>query len=775
MTKAKFAALKNLLIKNADLIQKLATQHHKVFLGGQKFRSEVIKKYQKGHIQVVHELANHLEEEDIHNGTRIFKKLAKDLAENSVKDKLTIEEAVDGIAFLKQAIWQTMERSGLITPLSATEFYQFSQRIGTYVDIVSSKIAFSYHQQYLRQMNEEKNRREKLEDDNQKARDDLHQEQLMFQDLLMKAPAVIAILKGRDHVFEMVNQKCLELIGKTKNQIIGKKGREVLPELEEQGVWKIFDKVYKKDEAFVGNAFLLKLRNLKNNERYFNFVLQPIPSNKKTNDGIFIHGVDVTDQVKALKKVEENEARLEMAQKIAKIGTYDWDLNNGKLLWTSELQEIYGYKVGTFNGSYKDVLNQTFSEDKEMVKKSSKNAIENNKDLDIEYRIRKVDGSIRWVKASGKTIYDELNNPLKMLGTVTDITEKKYAEEALKHYAAIVESSDDAIISKSLDGIISSWNKGAEKLYGYKADEIIGKAVSVLMPPQNKNDFPKIMKELIAGRKVEHYETKRLKKNGEIVDVSITVSPLKDNKGRIIGASKIARDITERKKLDQQKDDFISIATHELKTPVTSIKAYAQVLQSIFIKQNDLKSAGYLGKMDSQLNKLTSLIADLLDVTKIQSGQLEFREEDFNLADLVEEVSEELQRTTAKHTLITDISNPAIIRGDKDRIEQVLTNLISNAIKYSPNSDKIIIKTAMDNDKITLSVQDFGVGIPKEKQDKVFEKFFRVSGPKQDTFPGMGLGLYISSEIIKRQNGKIWVESAPGKGSIFCFSLPLKK
>jgi signal transduction histidine kinase len=179
--------------------------------------------------------------------------------------------------------------------------------------------------------------------------------------------------------------------------------------------------------------------------------------------------------------------------------------------------------------------------------------------------------------------------------------------------------------------------------------------------------------------------------------------------------------------------------------------------------------------MDNQINKLTSLIKDLLDVTKITEGKLILQEEEFDVNELVKEVVDDLQVTAKKHRIIQELADLEPIIGDKERIAQVLVNLISNAVKYSPDANKIIVKTSMVNGEIMVCVQDFGIGISKDMQKKLFQRFFRVVDDSTRTFPGLGLGLFISTEIIKRQNGRIWVESAPGKGSSFCFTLPYKK
>jgi PAS domain S-box-containing protein len=251
----------------------------------------------------------------------------------------------------------------------------------------------------------------------------------------------------------------------------------------------------------------------------------------------------------------------------------------------------------------------------------------------------------------------------------------------------------------------------------------------------------------------------------------IFVPVLDDEKKNVILVAGSTRDITVRKQLESQKDDFMSIVSHELKTPVTSIKAFTQVLQHRFALAGDEKSTALLGKMDAQINKLTSLIEDLLDITKIEGDKLQFNEDYFSFDELITEIVEEVQRTTNKHSIEYSASTHVTVFGDRDRIGQVVVNMLSNAIKYSPQADKICVKSIADQAHVTLYVQDFGIGIPLERQEQIFERFYRVSG--NETIPGIGLGLYISAEIIRRQRGKIWVESEPGKGSTFCFSLPL--
>jgi len=250
---------------------------------------------------------------------------------------------------------------------------------------------------------------------------------------------------------------------------------------------------------------------------------------------------------------------------------------------------------------------------------------------------------------------------------------------------------------------------------------------------------------------------------------------LKDAEGNIAKWYGTNNDVHHQKELEKQKDNFLGIASHELKTPVTSLKAYAQVMESMFKRSGDFKNADLLGKMNKQVDRLTNLFSDLLDVTKINSGRLQFNNAEFDFNEMVEEVIEDVQRTSFRHIIKKELSFNKTIFGDRDRICQVVTNLLTNAIKYSPDANEVVIYTKDEQDTVKVCVQDFGIGISPDLQDHVFEQFYRVSGNKEHTFPGLGLGLYISSEIVKRLGGKIWVNSVQGKGSTFGFNIPVIK
>jgi PAS domain S-box-containing protein len=232
-------------------------------------------------------------------------------------------------------------------------------------------------------------------------------------------------------------------------------------------------------------------------------------------------------------------------------------------------------------------------------------------------------------------------------------------------------------------------------------------------------------------------------------------------------------DITEQKKLQQLKDDFFAIASHELKTPVTSIKAFNQVIEKMLQSKNLEAEAAFAKKVDNQLNKLIGLISDLLDTTKINTGKLQFNNSVFSIDILLSEVINDLQYTITSHQLVTDLQGEGKVYADKERIEQVLSNIIINAVKYSPQSNEVHIESVVEGDHFYIHVKDSGIGIPEESIDKVFDQFYRVTHAHQHTIPGLGLGLYISSEIIRRQNGKISARNNDGQGTVFSIMLPL--
>lgn len=233
-------------------------------------------------------------------------------------------------------------------------------------------------------------------------------------------------------------------------------------------------------------------------------------------------------------------------------------------------------------------------------------------------------------------------------------------------------------------------------------------------------------------------------------------------------------DITHRQILEKQKDDFIGIVSHELKTPLTTIYGYAQLLERHLNENKDETGAHFLSRMLTQMKRLTQITASFVSVYKIQNGQLRLNKSNFEMEELVDKIVSDFRQTTKSHMILNKILGKNKVYADRERMSQVLINLISNAIKYSPKADKVVINSSHDEKKLTISIQDFGTGISKKDQNKIFERFFRTKAKRESDISGLGLGLYISSEIVRRHGGTMRVTSSGRKGATFYFTLPLK-
>ncbi|MCQ6956427.1 PAS domain S-box protein [Mucilaginibacter aquariorum] len=353
-----------------------------------------------------------------------------------------------------------------------------------------------------------------------------------------------------------------------------------------------------------------------------------------------------------------------------------------------------------------------------------------------------------------------------------DITDLKKGEERSAKLAAIIESSDDAIIGKTLDGIITSWNRGAERIFGYTQEEMIGESIFRLIPEDRQEEEPLLIARLKKGERVDHFETKRRTREGILVDLSLTISPIRDKEGRITGVSKIARDISERKQDEVRKNDFIGMVSHELKTPLTSLNAILQVANQKLRLSEDAFLAGAMNKANIQMKRMTTMINSFLNISRLESGKLLIEKGPFGLDKLIAEVIEEMKLTVTSHAINLHTCEKVNILADRDKISSVISNLLSNAVKYSPKGKVIGVNCTVRNGEVQVSVHDEGMGIKPNDLAKIFDRYYRVEGNHTRHISGFGIGLYLSAEIIRHHNGRIWAESIPGEGSTFYFSLP---
>ncbi len=370
----------------------------------------------------------------------------------------------------------------------------------------------------------------------------------------------------------------------------------------------------------------------------------------------------------------------------------------------------------------------------------------------------------------------------RILLEIEDISDHLEADEVRSRLAAIVRSSDDAIVSKDLNGVINSWNAGAERLFGYTAEEVIGRPVSILIPEDREDEEPRILKLIRSGRAVDHYETVRRRKDGTLIDVSLSVSPIIDDLGKVVGAAKIARDISQQKLFEaslyeasQRKNEFIAVLAHELRNPLAPIRNALRILQSK--TADDPATDNITGMMQRQLRLIVRLVDDLLDVSRISRGKIELRRERVELNSLVREVVEAARALTQcddQEITIECPADPVYLFVDPTRIAQVIGNIVNNACKFSGEGGRIAVIVETDGSSAVIRTRDNGIGIAPEKRMMIFEMFTQIDTSLERTERGLGIGLALAKTLVELHDGEITVESdGPGRGSEFIVRLPV--
>ncbi len=671
-----------------------------------------------------------------------------------------------------------------------------------------------------------------------------------------------------------------------------------------------------------------------------------IPQPQYNKDGKLVGGhfslIDITEYVAD----HIRQATLSAIVESSDDAIISKDLNGKITSWNSGAQRIFGYSEDEVLGKSITIL---FPESRIQEEEKIISRLKKGERID-HFETLRVDKSGRLIPLS-LTISPVKDIHGKVVGAskvARDISERLKSYEKQAILSAIVESSDDAIVSKDLNGIIISWNRGAQEIFGYSEEEAVGNSITMLIPKDKLQEETLILSKIRKGEKIDHFETIRRHKSGRKIAVSITVSPVKDHKGTIIGASKVARDITlqvqsqealkrysdnleilnsagkfisenlnvkqilqrvtnitteltqshlgvffydvanfednpnsfftisgapgeiikklrilkfnelipesfqkmqvfhiddienfnndnriyqqlqksldlksfmavpvvsksgvviggllfghrdvnhfdsehellvaniagqaatslqnsnlfeQVKSLSEKKDEFIALASHELKTPLTTIKGYIQLLCKI---NSDEKASSFLQKTLNQVDRLNTLIEDLLNMSRIENGKLEFRIEAFDLSEMLVEIVSTFNHSSQSHYIEYEAEEtPFLIEGDAQRIEQVIINILSNAIKYSPHANKVEVKIEDNDNTVMIKIRDYGLGMSKQQQKNLFQRFYRAENSKG--INGLGIGLYLSKQIVDRHKGKIEVSSECGKGSKFSITLP---
>ena len=495
-------------------------------------------------------------------------------------------------------------------------------------------------------------------------------------------------------------------------------------------------------------------------------------------------GAASAERGQAARDSRESDARLRLAQQAARIGSFDWNIRTGLNLWTAELEAIHGLAPGAFARSRQAWEELVHPEDRGDFLHLVRHALATGAPVEGEWRIVRPDGTIRWVAGRWGVYRDESGQPLRMTGINIDITERKRAEETQERLAAIVESTDDAIIAKDLDGVIRTWNSGAVRLLGYSAQEAIGRSVRMLLPPERQQEEDEILSRLRAGQRIEHLDSVRQAKDGRLIDVSVTVSPLHDASGKVIGAAKIVHDITERKRAeealreaDRRKDEFLGILSHELRNPLAPIR------NSLFILDHADPSSAQARHAREVVNRqvlhLSRLVDDLLDVTRIARGKIQLQRTELDLAALVGRAAEDNRGLLADRglELVVHVPQaPVLVNGDDTRLAQVLGNLLQNAAKFTPEGGRVTVWLEGAGGHAELHVRDTGVGIEPALLKAVFEPFTQAEQNLARTSGGLGLGLALVRGLVELHGGSVVAYSeGQSRGTEIVVRLPLAR
>ena len=610
--------------------------------------------------------------------------------------------------------------------------------------------------------------------------------------------------------------------------------------------------------------------------------------------------------------LKESERRLSEAQRMAHIGSWDWDIVTNELYWSDEIYRIFGRSPQEFGATYDAFLNYIHPDDRDYVDNAVNQAMK-GKPYSIDHRIVLASGEERIVHEQAEVTFEKGNNPVRMKGIVQDITQRKQTEKALERanaynrslievsldplvtigpdgkitdvnkatesvtgysrkeligtdfsnyftepekakegykqvfreglvrdypleirnedghiipvlynasvyrdetgevigvfaaarditelkkaeekiriLANVVESSNDAIITESLDGIITSWNKGAEQIYGYLAEEVLGKNISILEPEDLKGEIDKLSDGIKKGKKVKDHETLRLKKDGTTVNISVTLFPVFNTFGKLVSISDIAADITEKKiagnllhekqiaeVANRTKNDFLANMSHELRTPLNSIIGFSDMLYEQAYGELNKRQLRAVGNISNSGKHLLNLINGILDLSKIEANKMELDYKEFELAAKLDLIRNILYPIGDKKNIKIEIeidNKIKKIRADEEKFTRIMYNLVDNAIKFSYENSVVKIKARKKGDLVEIAVKDIGIGIKAEDQHKLFKPFSQVNSFSSKKFQGTGLGLSLVKQIVSLHGGYVWFRSQQGEGSTFAFAIPI--
>lgn len=602
--------------------------------------------------------------------------------------------------------------------------------------------------------------------------------QFPVEALLAQVPFGIGLLQCPEHRFTYVNDYFVRMTGRSSEaDFVGKTVGDSLPETGKQGFSEILERACMTGETCKVLEMKLSLNRTtpaQQKEGYFDLGFQPVRGNEGKINRVIIHALDVTANVTARKAMEENAERLRLAQTAAQIGTWEWDPVEDTKTLSPELHRMFGTSRSDPD-SAKRWMERVFPDDWPSVSRLMLQGHRRGA-MEFEYRYQHPEIGLRWFYCKGRRVRGET----RMYGIVQDVTARKASQEASQRLAAIIESSDDAIASKDLNGIVTSWNRSAERIFGYTAEEMIGRPITTIIPPELLDDEARILATIARGDRIDHFETVRVTKSGERIDVSLTISPVMNESGVIIGAAKIARDITQQKKAERALRTSERLASvgrlaatvaHEINNPLEAITNLIFLAKGAESREDVGK---FLSMAEEELSRVSHLTRQTLGFyreNKPAAGE--------KAGELIESLatvfsSRARNRGVEIRAEIGDQAKATVVPAE---IRQVLANLVANSIDAMESGGLVRIRASTarrwsgDGEPgLRFTIADNGSGIPDAIRDRLFEPFFTT---KKDI--GTGLGLWVCKGIVENNRGTIRVKSSavPGRSwTVFSVFLP---
>jgi two-component system sensor histidine kinase VicK len=645
-----------------------------------------------------------------------------------------------------------------------------------------------------------------------------------LRQFILQAPVAIALFKGPDFIVEIANNCALELWGRNLEEVLNKPILEAMPELKSQGIKELLDNVYTTGKTFSATELPVKIvRNGKPVNAYINFIYEAQYNAEGNINGLITIGIEVTEQVLARKNIEQSSGEQFALNEELTASNEELSATNEELIETqSQLQQIVnaleesesrfrylvqqapvaifilngrGLRIETMNnlmlkmlGKTADIVGKTYVEalpeftDQPFFKLLDDVFVTGETFYGNEIKaVIEFDGIMKegHYNFTYQPIKDEDGVTNGIICTSVDVTEQVNARKKVERAEESLRMAVDAAELGSyyiniIDRIFVPSPK-LKEFFGYAPDEEVPyeAAINQIHPDYRQAAADMVEAAITKGIKFDMEYPVIGHNDGKIRWVRGIGTVQHDNNGTDTYFTGVLHEITEKKQDEMRKNDFIGMVSHELKTPLTSLTAIVQVMNAKLKNSDDPFMANAMGKANIQVKKMSNMINGFLNISRLESGKLFIEKHIFEIDALILEVIDEVQMTAFMHSISLASCPPIKVNADRDKIGSVISNLLTNAIKYSPKAQQILVNCEKIDNTVQISIKDEGMGIDADDLDKLFDRYYRVESKHTSHISGFGIGLYLSAEIIKRHGGKIWAESKLDVGSTFYFTLPL--